>query len=154
MHEGEWMAKVIEAQRAGTCPICGHEYDAGTRIAKDKETGKWAEADCIWPKSKKDHAQARDPSQNPGGENDRRTSPRGGGTDHTERSLGAASPEEIIVRVQSRMDAAISMVEAKFPGTPRPVLIPYIVEKDHQLFAEETTEAIQSGADRRAKGIR
>ena len=49
--------QVIQAQKEGVCPICKKAYPQGTRIVKDARTGKWAEADCVWPsKAKKDRA--------------------------------------------------------------------------------------------------
>ena len=43
------MVKVIEAKMQGTCGICRKTYTEGTRIAKDSKTGKWVEANCLWP---------------------------------------------------------------------------------------------------------
>jgi hypothetical protein len=67
------MASVITSKMAGKCGICGKEYPAGTRIAKDNKTGKWAMADCIWPKIEDDANPRDQPSQ--GGSEGRRAPP-------------------------------------------------------------------------------
>jgi len=47
------VANVINAREAGICGVCLKKFSIGTRIAIDKKTGRWAEADCLWPDKKK-----------------------------------------------------------------------------------------------------
>ncbi len=80
---------VIPAKRGAKCGICGKEYSPGTRIALDKRTGKWTEADCLWPgkigKIAKNQAQTQ---------------------------------EETISEVSARLDAAIEIMCQRFNKQP------------------------------------
>ena len=42
-------ATVITAAIVSTCGLCNRQIAIGQRIAKDRKTGKFAHADCIWP---------------------------------------------------------------------------------------------------------
>ncbi len=80
---------VIEARKVSKCGICGKEYPPGTRIALDKKTGNWIEADCLWPgkigKKAKNQAQGQ---------------------------------EETISEVSARLDAAIGILCGRFSKLP------------------------------------
>ncbi len=40
---------VIPARKAGKCEMCGKEFAQGTRIVRERKTGHWVMADCLWP---------------------------------------------------------------------------------------------------------
>ncbi len=40
---------VIPARKAGKCEMCGKDFAQGTRIVRERKTGHWVMADCLWP---------------------------------------------------------------------------------------------------------
>ena len=102
------MAKVITAKMAGVCDICGEKYQPGTRIALERRTGNWIEADCLWPgkigKKAENHAEVQ---------------------------------EETISEVSARLDAAIRILCGRFGKLPVDINIdsPVLAELLHQLGA-------------------
>jgi hypothetical protein len=171
-------SKVFQAKQQGTCSICSWTIEVGDRITKDNKSGKYVHADCLWPDKARDNA---DSPSSQGRQAQRKgiTTPAGGGgTTESVHGSPASSPahanpathhyqaggrgpddgldtlEFLAAKVTARFERAHKIVKSQYPIVPDQVLIPAIVEVAHQLFAEETTQEIQAGADRRARGVR
>ena len=129
------MATIIEARKPGTCGICHQRYEPGRRILRDEELG-WVEADCKFPKRA----------------NTSPSSPRGG---DTKPEANSVIEREIQARVETRLNRAKEIVDERFPDAHNySDYLNMITEISHQLFAESTSERIQSAKERNIKAIK
>ena len=129
------MPTIIEARKPGTCGICHRRYEPGRRILRDEELG-WVEADCKFPKRA----------------NTSPSSPRGG---DTKPEANSVIEREIQARVETRLNRAKEIVDERFPDAHNySDYLNMITEISHQLFAESTSERIQSAKERNIRAIK
>jgi hypothetical protein len=130
---------VIKAEQEGKCGICGLQYPIGTRIAQDRKTGRWAMADCIWPKAFKTNSSNKGPAA-------------------TRTSLAVeaqALDADIGATVAKRLTAAKEIVYKSLPNLDLHEGYPVVLaEVLHQLGAEAMSIRIQACKERNLRVVR
>lgn len=119
------MTTIIPAGMTGVCGICNKQYQIGTRILKDRKTGKWVEADCAFPSHKRDNALAGSKSESrsvhpPARDNADSRSP-------SSAVQGQPELEDAEAYASALLKKAISLAQKEAPGWESMSEYPYLI---------------------------
>lgn len=153
------MARVFESRREGTCALCTKGIKVGERITKDRNSGKYAHADCVWPDRVKGGGNATALSGN--------ISTSGGSSSPSEEynlaygeriSPTPTLEESVEDKVAANMDFGIKLTAEKLVTSideikTRPEYLAFAVEAARQRHSMLTMEYIQRNKQRNIQSV-